>query len=59
MGVPGTGKFKETEGRLAVTSDWGLGGGGKEGFVFNACRVSVWDNEKDAGMDSGDVCTIT
>lgn len=48
----------ETEGRLAVTSiGWG-GDGGKEELAITACRVSVWDGEKNSEMDGGAVCTI-
>lgn len=27
---------------------------GIEEFVFNGCRISVWDDDKDLEMDSGD-----
>lgn len=31
-----------------------MGWGGDGEFVFNRCRISVWDDDKDLEMDSGD-----
>ena len=38
---------------LIVLKLFGSWGGDGE-FVFNGCRISVWDDDKDLEMDSGD-----
>ena len=43
-------KFIGTEVERGLT---GAGGGRKGKFVFNAYRVSVWDNEKVLELDRG------
>ena len=38
----------ETESRMVVARDWGLGQG-VESLLFNGQRVSVWEDEKSPG----------
>ena len=39
----------ETESSMVVTRDLG----GREGELFNGCRVSVWEEENILEMDTG------
>ena len=39
---------------LESTQTGGWGGMGDREFMFNGCRISVWADDKDLEMDSGD-----
>ena len=39
---------------LESTQSGGWGGMGDREFMFNGCRISVWADDKDLEMDSGD-----
>ena len=46
-------KFIQAENRMVISRGYGRGGNWE--LVFNGCRVSIWEDEKDLEMDTGEI----